>query len=63
MMADPEPTKSSQEEKFEWVEENGKLVKITAANSNGRKCGHCGCDCPCDCECCQWRCCKAESNK
>jgi len=59
-MENPESKPSSQEEVFEWVEENGQLVKITSKNANGRICGHCGCKCPCSCKCCKWRCCKAK---
>jgi len=58
MMSQPKPT-STQEEVYEWIEEDGVLIKITSKNSNGRKCGHCGCNCPCRCKCCQLRCCKS----
>ena len=57
MMSDPEAKASSQEESFEWVQEEGKLTKITSKNSNGRKCECCGCSCPCECKCCGMICC------
>lgn len=57
MMKEPGSSSSTQEESFEWVQEDGKLIKITTENSNGRKCECCGCSCPCDCECCEVICC------
>ncbi len=61
MMAEPEK-KSEQETKeiVEWIVENGTLVKITAKNSNGRKCECCGCKCPCECACCKKFCCTSK---
>lgn len=58
MMADPEKaTPSTQEETFEWIVEDGKVVKITEKNSKGRMCSCCGCKCPCRCACCKMMCC------
>jgi hypothetical protein len=47
------------EEPYEWAYDGaqGKWVKITAKNSNGRRCGHCGCACPCACADCMHQCC------
>lgn len=56
-MAEPENKPQAQEQDHEWIIENGKLVKITNANSNGRKCECCGCNCPCRCDCCKKICC------
>jgi hypothetical protein len=57
MMKDPDAKADSQEEAFEWVQEDGKLIKITAKNSNGRECECCHCFCPCECDCCRIICC------
>lgn len=57
MMNEPESKSDSEIEKFEWVQEDGKLFKITDKNSEGRKCECCGCACPCDCKCCGVICC------
>ena len=56
-MEDPESKGESKSEVFEWVQEDGKIFKITKQNSNGRKCKCCGCSCPCDCKCCDIICC------
>jgi len=57
MMNDPESKSSSQEEAFEWVQEDGIVFKVTKDNSNGRKCECCHCECPCSCPCCGLICC------
>lgn len=62
MMVSPESKSSEGELDYEWVEENGKLVKITQENSNGRKCKCCGCDCPCKCKCCRMVCCSCKAS-
>ncbi len=48
-----------EEEPYEWAYDapQGKWVKVTAKNSNGRKCGRCGCACPCNCPDCLHHCC------
>lgn len=56
-MSDPDSKSESKEELFEWTQENGKIVKITKDNANGRKCECCGCSCPCSCKCCGSICC------
>jgi len=56
MMTEPEKS-SQQEELFEWAYEDGQWLKITPKNSNGRKCGKCGCNCPCRCDDCKIGCC------
>src|SRR5579862_2904090 len=57
----PYPMQDSEttEELYEWAYDNvqNKWVKITAANSQGRKCGPCGCACPCRCSDCLFQCC------
>ena len=47
------------EELYEWAYDNvqGKWVRITAKNSNGRRCARCGCSCPCSCPDCLHQCC------
>ena len=62
-MAEPDSKPQSQEQDFEWVVENGKLIKVTKANSNGRKCECCGCSCPCKCDCCKKVCCTFSKRK
>ena len=58
MMSPPKPEGKQTEEVFEWTkDEQGKISKVTKANSNGRKCICCGCSCPCKCECCKTICC------
>jgi len=32
-----------------------KWVEITAKNSQGRRCGRCGCNCPCTCADCLYQ--------
>ena len=47
------------EEPYEWLfdKAENKWVKITAKNSQGRRCGRCGCGCPCACADCLYQCC------
>lgn len=40
-----------------WNPATRSWVKITTANSFGRKCAKCGCSCPCKCEDCREGCC------
>jgi hypothetical protein len=49
----------SDETLYEWLWDRvqNKWVKITAENSQGRKCGKCGCSCPCSCADCLYQCC------
>ena len=61
MMIDPEAEPKSQEQDFEWVIENGQVVK--SYGGNGRKCECCGCNCPCRCECCKKICCTFSKKK
>ena len=53
----PKPSTLDTEQTYEWAEIEGKMVKITAKNSNGRKCLGCGCNCPCKCADCRPVCC------
>ncbi len=63
MMIDPDEKSSQQDQDFEWANVEGKIVKITNLNSNGRKCEGCGCSCPCKCDCCKPICCSAKQMK
>jgi hypothetical protein len=47
------------EELYEWAYDSaqGRWLKITAKNSQGRRCGRCGCSCPCTCPDCLHQCC------
>ena len=47
------------EELYEWYFDRvqNKWIKVTAANSNGRRCERCGCVCPCSCADCLYQCC------
>ena len=49
----------TEEELYEWFWDRvqNKWIKITPANSQGRKCGQCGCSCPCACADCLYQCC------
>ena len=57
MMSPPKPEGKQTEELVEWIQEDGKYIKITKENSNGRKCVCCNHDCPCKCSCCKTLCC------
>lgn len=56
MMEQPKEDKL-QEEVFEWIIEDGKQIKITKDNANGRICAGCLCKCPCRCADCRPFCC------
>ncbi|MGD0638531.1 MAG: hypothetical protein ABSA72_10885 [Nitrososphaerales archaeon] len=65
-MAEPETASleapeggAPEEELYEWIWDKvqNKWVKITPLNSDGRRCGHCGCSCPCTCADCLYQCC------
>jgi hypothetical protein len=47
------------EEPYEWFFDKvqNKWIKVTSANSQGRRCGQCGCSCPCECADCLYQCC------
>jgi hypothetical protein len=48
-----------EEEPYEWLWDRlqNKWVKVTPKNSQGRRCGRCGCSCPCACADCLHQCC------
>jgi len=46
---------------FEWIVENGKVVKYYGKGN--RKCDCCGCNCPCKCKCCKSVCCTFSKDK
>ncbi len=60
-VANPESSEGSgtTDELYEWFFDKiqNKWVKVTQANSKGRRCGNCGCSCPCTCADCLYQCC------
>lgn len=57
----PETEEAKTQQDYEWIVENGKVVKYYGGGN--RKCECCGCNCPCKCKCCKNVCCTFSKNK